>query len=84
MSNYYTKLRRQLRVPEITNRFTYADMIFQFRVVNGLIECPDILSEINFSIPPKTLKSAALFKQSFTGQIMSTTFTTGYSGKQIF
>lgn len=76
MSHNYTELWQLLRVPKISNRFTYADMLLLFKVVKRFIECTDILSKINFSVPSKSLSNAALFKQSYQ--------RTNYGGNSVY
>lgn len=61
-SHDYTGLREVLKIPEIASRLIYIDLLFLFKIINGLIDCPFILSNINFIVPTKNLRCRKLFK----------------------
>ena len=38
-----------------------ADMIFQYKVINGHINCPDLFALVTFNVPVRSMRSRPLF-----------------------
>jgi hypothetical protein len=50
-----------LRLGDLEDRRKTADALFIYKLINGLIDCPDILKLLNFRVPAKILRSNLMF-----------------------
>lgn len=58
----YTTLKAMFNVPLLSQRFLYADLLFMFKVINGVISCSNLLSLFGFYVPPRPSRHSQLFQ----------------------
>ena len=59
----YTSILQELNLVSLENRRAFIDMLLLFRIVNGLVDCSDLLSCIKFHIPMRSLRGNAFFHE---------------------
>lgn len=57
----YHELATVLHIPTLTSVRTYNDVIFLFKLCNNLIDCPFLLSELNFKVPLRNTRHHETF-----------------------
>ena len=57
----YVPLMQSFNIPTLQIRRIGSDLLFIHKIVNGLVNCPQILCSINFHIPPRQFRDARLF-----------------------
>lgn len=57
----YRPALASLKLTTLENRRHIADMIFLYKIINGLISCPDLLTLVSFNAPVRNLRSRPLF-----------------------
>lgn len=57
----YTEIKQLFNVRSLENRRDIFDLIFLFKIVNNLIDCPYILSNIGIHVPARALRGNRLF-----------------------
>ena len=60
----YADLCKLLNLPTLENRRTLLQRLFVFDMLNGNIDCPDVLQKINFHVPPRRLRNHPLLRVS--------------------
>lgn len=65
-SHDYTELWKMFAIPKMEVRFLYIDLMFLYKIINGFIYCPEILSRIDFFVPTRQLRSSPLFRVNTT------------------
>ena len=58
----YTQIMDRLKIDSLHKRRLVADLTFLFKILNGHICCPEILSKLCLNAPERTLRSFPLFK----------------------
>ncbi|XP_060878360.1 uncharacterized protein LOC132950803 [Metopolophium dirhodum] len=61
----YTPLLNQLNMTTLAERRKIIDLKFLYKIVNGFLNCPELLSCLNFNIPHCRTRSANTFYISF-------------------
>ena len=56
----YTDRCKLLNLPTLEERRTLLQRLFVFDMLNGNIDCPDVLQKINFYVPPRRLRNHQL------------------------
>ena len=57
----YDGLKRRLCLDSLSGRRAKSDIYFLFKLVNGIIDCPDLLNMINFRVPSRSTRDHSLF-----------------------
>jgi len=57
----HTAACKHFNILPLKSRRLLNDMIFLFKLVNGEIDCPDVLSQVNFNIPQRQTRNKTLF-----------------------
>ena len=52
-------------IATLDDRRHIADMIFLFKVINGLIDCPDLFGVVAYNVPVRHMRTRPLFRSSF-------------------
>ena len=58
--NYDFLLNNQ-NLLKLSERRIITDLIFLFKIVNGMLDCPDILSLVNFNVPVRMTRQCVLY-----------------------
>lgn len=58
----YAALELNLGIQTLSRRRRNADVIFCHKVMHGLVDCPNILSQLNFYVPPRLLRENRSFE----------------------
>ncbi|XP_043477484.1 uncharacterized protein LOC122508276 [Leptopilina heterotoma] len=61
----YKHLRVKMNIPTLTSRFYFSDMSFLYRLLNGAIYCPSLLSMVNLRVPRTITRFNTLFSVPF-------------------
>ena len=64
--NDYQFLREITGLDTLSNRRIKSDCIFIFKILNGLIDCNDLLQLINLRVPVKTTRNQTMFQVPLT------------------
>lgn len=56
----YGNLRKSFGTPLMKSRFMFADMIFLYKLLNGKVDCPSMLSSIKYA-PTRPTRKCYLF-----------------------
>lgn len=62
-SHDYSELRRILGIALLKSRFLFSDLLFLFKLINGIINCPPLLALFNFAVPFRPSRNHILLKQ---------------------
>lgn len=57
----YLDLMKVLNIPTLENRREMLDLVFLFKIVNGLIDSPSLLHEIDFKVPQRNTRNRDTF-----------------------
>ena len=57
----YSSISKFLKIPNIESSHIRNDLIFGFKILNGSINCPELLSSFEFYVPPRTLRNQFYF-----------------------
>jgi hypothetical protein len=55
-------IQDSLKLDPLVNRRKYTDICFLFKLINGVISCPELLQPINFHIPKFHSRSCPTFE----------------------
>lgn len=58
----YSRLEKQLGLKSVEKRRDMCDIIFAYKIINGLITCPEILEKIQIYVPPRALRETKTFE----------------------
>lgn len=58
----YSELEHELNIGSLNARRDSADVVFVFRLIHGLCNCPELLAKLNFYVPPRTLRDHRYFE----------------------
>lgn len=61
----YDQIRNRVGLESLQARRTKADIYVLYKIVNGFIDCPEILSLIDIRVPPRDTRNLALFATRF-------------------
>lgn len=61
----YDNALEVLDMQSLRQRRVFGDLVFIFKLLNGQIACPELLSRINFNIPSRVLRKNRLFSLPF-------------------
>ncbi|GBN84643.1 putative RNA-directed DNA polymerase from transposon BS [Araneus ventricosus] len=59
-------LRDMFNIPSLCSRRDVSCVLFFYKVINGSIDCTDILSAINFAVPARSLKNQGSFPNVYS------------------
>lgn len=57
----YAEILETLELNPLVKRRLYADVIFIFKLLNGIVVCSDLLNLINFNVPNRILRNNYIF-----------------------
>jgi hypothetical protein len=58
-------IQDSLNLDPLVNRRKYTDICFLFKLINGVISCPELLQSINFHVPKFHSRSCPTFEIPF-------------------
>ncbi|GBN42060.1 putative RNA-directed DNA polymerase from transposon BS, partial [Araneus ventricosus] len=59
-------LRHMFNIPSLCSRRDVSCVLFFYKVINGSIDCTDILSAINFAVPARSLRNQGSFPNVYS------------------
>ena len=61
----YCLLEKKLNLQNINKRLTNNDIVFCYKIIHNLVDCPGLLDKIQFHVPSRTLRVANTFQVPF-------------------
>ena len=58
----YSQMEKDLKINSIAERRDISDILFIFKILNGYIVCPELLSQIQIYVPPRHLRVTKNFE----------------------
>ena len=60
LNHDYSELASRFEIPSLVSLRSYYDLVFLFKVLNGLVDSPQILSSFNFRVPGRLLRNSGV------------------------
>ncbi|MBV2145382.1 MAG: hypothetical protein KTM48_01385, partial [Wolbachia endosymbiont of Pissodes strobi] len=57
----YDDIGKLLNLPKLKARRDYLDVVFLYKIVNGIVDCPGILERVSLLVPQVNLRHNELF-----------------------